>query len=65
MSTVRTWQCIYVSNFQNKFNWYKVDLQSYVSFRCTAKQISYTSIHFKFFSHIGYYTVLSVLPCAI
>ena len=46
-----------------------VDLQCCVSFRCTAKWISYTCIYiplfFRFFSHIGHYRVLSRVPCAI
>ena len=51
------------------FNWRIVDLQCYVSFRLTAKSISYTYINipffFRFFSLIGHYRVLSRVPCAI
>ena len=48
-------------------NWSVVDLQCYVSFRCTAKRFSYTyiSIFKRFFSHIDYYKILSIVPCAI
>ena len=46
------------------FYWSVVDLQCCVSFRCTAKWMSYTCIHL-FFSHIDHYRVLSGVPCAI
>ena len=35
-------------------------------FRCTAKwEIIYYLLFFRFFSHIGYYMVLSRIPCSI
>ena len=45
------------------------DLKCCVSFRCTAKWISYTYTHiyalfFRFYSHMGHYRVLSRVPCA-
>ena len=43
-------------------------MQCCLSFRCTAKWISYTCIHsffFRFYSHIGHYRVLSKVPCTI
>ena len=52
----------------------EVDLQCHVSFRCTAKWFNYMYMcvyiyiythSFRFFSHIGYYKILSVVPCAI
>ena len=58
-------------SFLNKFYWRIVDLKYCISFRCTAKQISYTyrvyiyPFFFRFFSHIGYYRILSKIPCAI
>ena len=56
-----------------KVFWSIVDLQCCVSFRCTAKRISYVyviyiyvyTLLFRFFTYIGYYTVLSGFPCAI
>ena len=48
--------------------WSAVDLQCCVSFWCTAKLFSYICSHpffFRFFPHIGYYRVLSRVPCAI
>ena len=48
------------------FNWSIVDLQCCVSFRCTAKWVSYICIFFfRFFSTIGYYKILNMVPCAI
>ena len=59
--------CLYVPHlyfiFYFNFYWSVVDLQCCISFRCTAKWISYTYtyIHsFRFFSHIGHYRVLSI-----
>ena len=47
------------------FNWRIVDLQSCVSFRCTAKWNCDTCIHsFRFFSHMGHSRVSSRLPWA-
>ena len=47
-------------------NWSTVDLQSCVSFRYTAKWFSYTyiciCIFFRFFSIIGYYKILNIVP---
>ena len=51
----------------NKFflNWRRVDLQSCVSFRCTAKWTSDTCIHsFRFFSRLGHSSVPSRPPWA-
>ena len=48
--------------------WSVVDLQCWVSFRCTAKWIRHTHTHtlfFRSFSHIDNYRVLSRVPCAI
>ena len=44
-----------------------VDLQCYVSFRCTAKLFCYTHTSIYSFSNsfIGYYKTLSIAPCAI
>ena len=57
------------TNLLKKFYWSIVDLQYYVSFRWTAKWISYTCtyIHYflRFFSHTGHYRVLIRVPCAI
>ena len=48
------------------FNWSIVGLQCRVSFRCTAKWFSYTYIlFFRFFSIIGYYKILNIVPSAI
>ena len=44
------------------------DLQCCISFRCTAKWFIYTYIYiffFRFFSHLGYYRILSRVACAI
>ena len=47
------------------FNWNIVDLQYWVSFRCTVKWFQYTHVYiFQFFSIIGYYEILNVVPCA-
>ena len=62
---------IFLRFVKKKFYWSIVDLQCCISFRCTAKCISYTYtyIHsfffFRFFSHIGHFRVLSRVPCAI
>ena len=47
--------------------WSIVDLQYCVSFRCIAKMLQlYICLFFlKFFSHLGYYGLLSRVPCAI
>ena len=42
-------------------SWFSV---SCVSFRCTAKWVIYIYM-FRFFSHIGYYRILSRIPCTI
>ena len=44
-----------------------IDLQYCVSFKYTAKWFIFTYIHFvfRFFSHIGYYRILSRVPWAI
>ena len=50
-----------------KKNWNIVDLQC-VSFRCTTKWFSYTYICIFLFassSILGYYKILSIVPCAI
>ena len=52
------------------FYWCIIDLQCCISFRCTAKWISYIYmyIHFfflVFFSHISHYRVFNRIPCAI
>ena len=51
------------------FNWSIVDLQCCISFSCTAKWFSYifffNIFFFRFFSHIGYYKILSIVPCAL
>ena len=45
-----------------------VDLQCCVSFWCTAKQLC-TRIHiytvFRFFSVVGYYKILNMVPCSV
>ena len=49
-------------------NWSIVDWQGCVTFRCPAKWFSYLYIYvffFRFFSIIGYYKILSIVPCAI
>ena len=46
------------------FNWSIVDLQCWVSFRCTSKWSRYL-FFFRFFALIGYYKILSIVPCAI
>ena len=51
-------------------NWSLVDLQCGVSFMCTVNQFSYIYVYiyiyfFRFFSHLDYYTILSIVPCAI
>ena len=53
--------------FLNIYTFYQsiVDLQC---FRCTARWFSYTFIHilfFRLFSIIGFYKILTVVPCAI
>ena len=47
--------------------WSIVDLQCCVSFRCIAKMLQLYICRFflKFFSHLGYYGLLSRVPCAI
>ena len=55
------------------FHWSILDLQRCVSFRCTAQWFSYIYmytdthiyVYFRFFSIIGYYKILSIVPCAI
>ena len=53
------------------YNWSIVDLQYYVSFRCTAKWFCYTYVciylysFFRFFSIIVYYKILTIVPCAV
>jgi len=44
-----------------------VTLQCYVRFRCIAKgiQLSMYICDFRFFSNLGYYNRLSIVPCAI
>jgi len=48
-------------------NWTRVGLQQCVSFRCTAEWFSiHISINvFRFFSIIGYYKILTIVPCVI
>ena len=45
--------------------WSIVDLQHHISFRCTAKSVSHMYAYIHFFSHIGYYKILSKFSCAI
>ena len=47
--------------------WSIFNIQWFVSFRCTAKWISYIYIHsfFGFFLHIGLYGVLSWVSCTV
>ena len=56
--------CTPTQSFLKKFSWSIVDLHCCVSFRCTAKWISYTYTYILsfpgFFSHIGYNRVLSI-----
>ena len=49
------------------FYWSIVDWQCYVSFKWIAKWLSYTYTYSfsKFFSHLGYYRILSRVPCII
>ena len=55
--------------FKKKFALFQsiLDLQCYISFRCIAKLFSYTHTHisilFRFFSYIGYYKILNIVPC--
>ena len=53
--------------FFKRFDWSLVDLQYCVSFRCTAKWISYTLYPFflRFFSLTGRYRILSRVFCVI
>ena len=58
------------SSFTFSFFFFKkkrsiVDLQCYVSFRCIANIYIYIQFIFRFFSLIGYYKILSVVPCTI
>ena len=55
--------CFLIINFY----WSIFSIQWFVSFRCTAKWISYTYIHsfFGFFPHIGLYWVLSWVSCTV
>ena len=47
-------------------NWCIIDLQLYVSFLCIAKWFSFICIFFfRFFSIIGYYNMVNIVPCAI
>ena len=73
------WLCFqYISMLEKGFcffspdfkSWSIIDLQYCVSFRCIAKWSSYTYIcrylfFFRFFSFIGYYKILSIVPCAL
>ena len=46
----------------------KINLQYHVSFKYTVCRFSYTHTYtsfFKVFSLIGYYKILSIVPCAI
>ena len=57
-----------LSHKERPLYWTIVGLQSCVSFRCTKKCISCTYTHpffFRFFSHVGYYRILSRVPCAV
>ena len=59
---------IYIHTYTHTYIQSIVDLQCPVSFRYTAKLISYThniSTLFRLFSHIGYYRILNRVPCAI
>ena len=49
------------------FHWSRVDLQCCVIFRYTAKWIIYIYIYtiFIFFSFIGYFKILNIVPCVI
>ena len=62
---------LYCKEFKNNFYWTIVDLQYCVSFRCTAKCVSYAYTYtytyclLRFSFHIGHFRVLSSIPCAI
>ena len=57
-NTVMPFQTDDIYFFSNLY-WGIIDLQCWVSFRCTVKWF------FQFFSIIGYYKILSIVPCAI
>ena len=60
------WSLFY---FIKKNYWSIVDFQCRVHFRCTAEWFSYIYTHIQVFSrclfHIGYYRILSRVPCAL
>ena len=61
----------FIIYFILKIYWSLVDIQCYISFRCTAyskENQLYIYIYlffFRFLSQIGYYRILSIFPCAI
>ena len=74
-------ECFIFSHFYGSFssfkNWNRVDLHCCVSFKCTAKWISFIYIHtstylsiyltcsLKILFHISHYRALNRVPCAI
>ena len=68
----QTFELTHVDQFLivNLTSFFLIDLQCHVSFRCTAQWFSYIYIYiyiyiYRFFSLIGYYKILNIVPCAI
>ena len=57
--------CLVFSTSLLFLNWSIVDVQYHVSFRCTTEWFSIYIFLFRFFSLIGYYKVLSRVPCTV